>query len=1079
MASRSSGWGLKIGRARAFQGASLGALGLALAALLAGPGCSSASQPAEATSATRQPIVGGLPDPNIAAANTSVNRYTPLAADAATGATTITVGNAATLNAAPGDLLFIVQMQGAQVNGTNTNAFGAVTLVNGAGQFEMVTVQSVTGNQIALSPGCGLVNAYSAAAHTQVIWVPQYSSLTVAAGGSVAPPAWDGAVGGVVVVQAGAVNLTGAIDASGLGFRGGVLSNLAFEPVTLGFQYRSPDPRAGGEKGEGIAGFEADYDAIGGRYSLGAIANGGGGGAAHNGGGGGGANGDSAMPWLGSGVMPAGGTMAAPWSLAWALDPDAIDAGGPTQSSGGGRGGYSYSAAAQDPLTVGPGQAVWMGDFRQYRGGLGGRPLANDPLAHAFAGGGGGAGNENDGAGGPGGAGGGIIYIVANSVTGTGAIRANGAAGGPTTGGGNDGPGGGGGGGTIVVVAPSVASTVVLQANGGAGGDQHIVGFGDEAEGPGGGGGGGFIAAPAGATATTPTGGRAGATDSPALVAFPPNGATNGAPGQLATLASTARPPMCIATDLAVALSDGGGTVTPGTSVTYTLVVTNHGPNPATGAVVSDPFGPAFTGATWTCAGAACPGPSGMGNLSATLGALAAGQSVTFTLVGAVSPTATGTLSNTATVSAPGGITDGTPGNNSVTVTNPLLGSAALTVGLAHAPAAVVARSTYTYTLTVSNAGPSAGAGITATVTAPAGATLGTTTAPGWTCSAPIGQTVTCTLATLASGASTTITQSASAPPIAGTATASASVVATVGGSHTAQDTLTVLCGSSADCPAVDWCTGAGACLLKTPNGQPVPNVGPASGVCNMTSVIACASGACDPNGNVCGIQPGDGTCTTSAQCINDLPCTGAGTCQSPIDAGAADGGSDGAADAGNASDAAPGADASASDAGPNADASPGADASSNADASAVVDAGPDADASTGLDASPGVDASPAFDGGAASDASDAEASDASPDAGLDATTDGGEADANLDASADAADAADAGEASLDASEAADGADGAADAAGPLGGLLEGGGCSCKAAGTGQGANLPGSAWALTALLGLAVTRRRRDNGRL
>jgi len=54
----------------------------------------------------------------------------------------------------------------------------------------------------------------------------------------------------------------------------------------------------GSEKGESIAGYRADYDAIGGRYGMGAPANGGGGGNGHNCAGGGGANGGDPAGWF-------------------------------------------------------------------------------------------------------------------------------------------------------------------------------------------------------------------------------------------------------------------------------------------------------------------------------------------------------------------------------------------------------------------------------------------------------------------------------------------------------------------------------------------------------------------------------------------------------------------------------------------------------------------------------------------------------------------------------------------------------------------------------------------------------------
>jgi hypothetical protein len=230
---------------------------------------------------------------------------------------------------------------------------------------------------------------------------------------------------------------------------------------------------------------------------------------------------------------------------AWPLDPSS--GGGFTNSSGGGRGGYTYSISNQNATTtdggagVAPGNALWAGDSRRQVGGLGGHPLTSSPTGRLFLGGGGGAGDGNDGHAGPGGVGGGLVFVIAGTVTGTGSILANGGSGGDSDSGtvtpaNGDAPGGGGGGGTVVVHA-GILSPVSIAANGGVGGNQLIPnGAGsagtDEAEGPGGGGGGGYIAVSGGTpAAVSANGGLGGTTNSRALTEFPSNGATAGHPG--------------------------------------------------------------------------------------------------------------------------------------------------------------------------------------------------------------------------------------------------------------------------------------------------------------------------------------------------------------------------------------------------------------------------------------------------------------------------------------------------------------------------------------------------------------------
>ena len=126
------------------------------------------------------------------------------------------------------------------------------------------------------------------------------------------------------------------------------------------------------------------------------------------------------------------------------------------------------------------------------------------------------------------------------------------------------------------------------------------------------------------------------------------------------------------AADLAVTKTDGVSVATPGGGVTYTITASNAGPSNAPGAMVADAFAASLTG-TWTCVGAGggtCTA-SGSGNINDSVN-LPAGGSVTYTVSAVIASAATGTLSNTATVSAPAGVSDPTPGNNSATDTDTL-----------------------------------------------------------------------------------------------------------------------------------------------------------------------------------------------------------------------------------------------------------------------------------------------------------------------------------------------------------------------------------------------------------------------
>ena len=82
-------------------------------------------------------------------------------------------------------------------------------------------------------------------------------------------------------------------------------------------------------------------------------------------------------------------------------------------------------------------------------------------------------------------------------------------------------------------------------------------------------------------------------------------------------------------------------------------------------------------------------------------------QRVTYTASCSISASATGTLSNTATVATPAGVTDPVPGNNSATDTDTLSASADLAITLTDGVTTATPGGSTTYTITASNAGPS------------------------------------------------------------------------------------------------------------------------------------------------------------------------------------------------------------------------------------------------------------------------------------------------------------------------------------------------------------------------------------
>jgi uncharacterized repeat protein (TIGR01451 family) len=204
--------------------------------------------------------------------------------------------------------------------------------------------------------------------------------------------------------------------------------------------------------------------------------------------------------------------------------------------------------------------------------------------------------------------------------------------------------------------------------------------------------------------------------------------------------------------NLGITKTDGAATVNPGANVTYTIVVSNAGPDVANGVVVTDTVPAALSSVTWTCGtpvgGATCGAASGGGNAISTTANLPSGGSVTYTVTGTLAANATGTLANTAAVAAPSGVTDPTPGNNSATDTDPINLVADPSITKTHV-GNFTRGTTGSYTITVSNSGTGATSGtVTVTDTLPAGLTPQPFTNPvnGWTCGIA-GQVVTCTRA--------------------------------------------------------------------------------------------------------------------------------------------------------------------------------------------------------------------------------------------------------------------------------------------------------------------------------------------
>jgi uncharacterized repeat protein (TIGR01451 family) len=169
------------------------------------------------------------------------------------------------------------------------------------------------------------------------------------------------------------------------------------------------------------------------------------------------------------------------------------------------------------------------------------------------------------------------------------------------------------------------------------------------------------------------------------------------------------------------------GNVTPGQSLTYTVVVGNTGPGNATNVTITDPIPPDFTGDTWTAASTGSASgfaTSGSGNVDQTGVNLPANSAITYTITGTVLSTATGTFSNTATVTPPTGTaktatdSDNLP-NLSITKVDNAGGSS-----ITPSTGSVTDGFPLQYTIVVHNAGPGSAVGATIIDTFPSGYTV-------------------------------------------------------------------------------------------------------------------------------------------------------------------------------------------------------------------------------------------------------------------------------------------------------------------------------------------------------------------
>ncbi|HEX7150879.1 MAG TPA: IPTL-CTERM sorting domain-containing protein [Thermoanaerobaculia bacterium] len=239
--------------------------------------------------------------------------------------------------------------------------------------------------------------------------------------------------------------------------------------------------------------------------------------------------------------------------------------------------------------------------------------------------------------------------------------------------------------------------------------------------------------------------------------------------------------------DLGVTKTTTATDVAQGGTISYTINVTNAGPDAAASAVMTDVlpasllFQSIAAPAGWTCT---TPAVGANGTVTCNAATLANGATATFTLVATVAPSATGTITNTATAGHSG--TDGNPGNSTgasaptpiVVVENADLSVDKTTTATTAAPGG-----TFSYTISLTNNGPDAAANVVMTDILPADLQFVSINAPaGFTCVNPAvntNGTVTCSAATLANGTTAIFTLTVRVSPSATSGTVTNGVTVT------------------------------------------------------------------------------------------------------------------------------------------------------------------------------------------------------------------------------------------------------------------------------------------------------------
>ncbi len=229
---------------------------------------------------------------------------------------------------------------------------------------------------------------------------------------------------------------------------------------------------------------------------------------------------------------------------------------------------------------------------------------------------------------------------------------------------------------------------------------------------------------------------------------------------------SIPEPPLSNEADLSITKTASPDPVIVGQDLTYTITVTNNGPDQANGVTVTDTLPPGVAYVSALPSQGSCIGTT---TVTCSIGSLSAGGSAAISIV--VTTLWDGTISNSSSVT--GTESDPDTGNNFTSVLTTVSPSVDLSVTKSDSPDPVDVGDSLLYTITVTNNGPSDATGVTVTDTLPAGVDYVSATPSQGSCIGTI--TVTCSLGNLLNGASATV-MIVVTPTVAGILNNSASV---------------------------------------------------------------------------------------------------------------------------------------------------------------------------------------------------------------------------------------------------------------------------------------------------------------